>query len=172
MVEIQTISIVFTGLSISLAAFYYISILRSNNEARQRELMYLRFQYNDLEYYKTYTYVMSKNFNTFEEFREHFDPIKKPEAFAKYIFIGTRFQNLGLMLQEGKIDTDLLFKIFPPRGIMQIWEKIYPIEKNTRERFNDPEHYAAFEYLYNEAKKHHPEIQAKLYGYVTRTQLN
>jgi hypothetical protein len=170
MVEIQTISILFAGLSICLAAFYYINILKSNNEARQRELMYLRFQYNDLEYMETFTYVMSKPIKTHEEFREHFDPIEKPEAFAKYIFLGTRYQNLGLMLQEGKIDADLLFKIFTPRTIMQIWEKILPHESETRKRFNDPDHYSAFEYLYNEAKKRHPEIQPKQYGFSTQIQ--
>ena len=169
MVELQTISILFTGLSVSLAAFYYINILRSNNEARQRELMYLRFQYMDLEYMETYTYVMSKTINTHEEFREHFDPVMKPEAFAKYIFLGTRYQNLGMMLQEGKIDADLLFKIYTPRAIMQIWEKIYPHEMETRERFNDPGHYVAFEYLYKEAKKRYPDIQPKQYGFLTQT---
>ena len=100
MVEGELISVLVAVLSISIAASYYFSILRSSNEARQRELMYLRFQYNDLEYMESYTYVMSKQFKTIEEFREHFDPVDKPEAFAKYIYIGTRFQNLGLMLQE------------------------------------------------------------------------
>jgi hypothetical protein len=170
MVEFQTISILFTGLSISIAAFYYISILRSNKEARQRELMYLRFQYNDLTYMETFTYVMSKHFTNLEEFREHFDPVEKPEAFAKYIFLGTRYQNLGLMLQEGKIDPDLLFKIYAPRTIMQIWEKISFMETITRERFNDPSHYAAFEYLYNEAKKRYPDIQTRQYGFASQTQ--
>ena len=170
MVEFQTISILFTGLSVTLAAFYYINILRSNNEARQRELMYLRFQYNDLEYMETFTYVMSKQFKNLEEWMEHFDPIEKPQAFAKYIFLGTRYHNLGLMLQQEKIDPDLMFKIFTPRTIMQIWEKFEVIELNTREAFNDPSHYAPFEYLYNEAKKRYPDIQAKEYGIALRTQ--
>jgi predicted acyl esterase len=38
MVTIETISIVFTGLSISLAAFYYISILRNAQKTQQLQL--------------------------------------------------------------------------------------------------------------------------------------
>ena len=165
MVDYQTISIIFTGLSISLAAFYYINILRGSKEAKQREQMYLRFQYNDLQYMEAYTYVMSKNWTNTEEFRQHFDPIEQPEAFAKYVFIGTRYQNLGLMLRQGNIDPDLIFRIFSPMVVIQIWEKIRDVEVNTRERFNHPTHYEDFEYLYDEAKKRYPEINAMRYGY-------
>ena len=165
MVDYQTLSILFTGLSISLAAFYYISILRSSKEAKQREQMYLRFQYNDLQYMEAYTYVMSKNWTNTEEFRQHFDPVEHPEAFAKYVFIGTRYQNLGLMLRQGNIDPDLMFRIFSQMVIMQIWEKIRDLEIITRERFNNPTHYEDFEYLYNEAKKRYPDINSQVYGY-------
>ncbi|MCW4020706.1 MAG: hypothetical protein NWF14_05720 [Candidatus Bathyarchaeota archaeon] len=38
MVSVETISIVFTGLSVSLAAFYYISTLRNANRMRELTL--------------------------------------------------------------------------------------------------------------------------------------
>ena len=38
MVTVETISIVFTGLSISLAAFYYISTLRNAQRTQQMQL--------------------------------------------------------------------------------------------------------------------------------------
>ena len=165
MVDYQTISIVFTGLSISLAAFYYINVLRSSKDAKQRELMYLRFQYNDLQYMEAYTYVMSKNWTNDGEFRQHFDPVEHPESFAKYVFLGTRFQNLGLMLRQGNIDLDLIFRIFSPMVIIQVWEKIRDHEMGTRERYNHPTHYEDFEYLYNEAKKRYPDITSTIYGF-------
>jgi hypothetical protein len=109
--------------------------------------------------------VMSKNWTNMKEFRQHFDPIEHPEAFAKYVFIGTRYQNLGLMLRQGNIDPDLMFRIFSPMVVIQIWEKIRDVEVNTRKRFNHPTHYEDFEYLYDEAKKRYPEINAMRYGY-------
>jgi hypothetical protein len=169
MVDYQTISIVFTGLSISLAAFYYINILRSSKDAKQRELMYLRFQYNDLQYMEAYTYVMSKKWTNTEEFRKHFDPVEKPEAFAKYVFLGTRFQNLGLMLRQKTVDPDLMFRIFSPMVVIQVWEKFREHEMDTRKRYNHPTHYEDFEYLYNEAKKRFPEINPSIYGYASNT---
>jgi hypothetical protein len=38
MVSVETISIVFTGLSVSLAAFYYISTLRNAQKTQQIQL--------------------------------------------------------------------------------------------------------------------------------------
>jgi hypothetical protein len=120
--------------------------------------MYLRFQIHDLEYTKAFTYLISKDFKTSEEFLEHFNVKENPEAWAYYIYIGIRYNNIGLLLREGLIDPDIVFEIFNPMVIIQLWEKLEPIERETRIRNNHPKHYEAFEYLYNEAKKRYPEI--------------
>ena len=62
MVDFQTISIVFTGLSISIAAFYYINTLRNSRmtqehalETRQAQLyMQLYSFYDNKEFLKDY----------------------------------------------------------------------------------------------------------------------
>ena len=77
---------------------------------------------------------------------------------SKYIFIGTRYQNLGLLLKEKMVEPELLFQVFSPRSIMKFWERFEWHESLLRERANDPDHYEAFEYLYNEAKKRFPDI--------------
>ena len=120
--------------------------------------MYLRFQINDLDYMKAYTYLVSKDFTNNIEFLEHFDIETNPEGWANYIYIGTRYQNIGLLLKEGLIDPDLVFEIFNPMVIIQLWEKIRVVEFETRIRNKHPKHYDAFEYLYDEAKKRFPDI--------------
>ena len=137
---------------------YYMTILRNNQKTTRREQMYLRFQVADMDYVKAYSYIMSKDFTNVEEFLSHFDRENNPEAWANYIFVGTRYHNIGLLLKEGLIDSNIVFEIFNPMVIIQLWEKILPIELETRKRNNHPKHYDAFEYLYNEAKKRYPDI--------------
>jgi hypothetical protein len=145
-----------TGIIVGI--IYYLSILRNQQTTTRREQMYLRFQVANMDYVKAYSYLMSIDFTNLEEFLEHFDRKKNPEAWASYIFVGTRYHNIGLLLKEGLIDPELVFEIFNPMVIIQLWEKILPIEKETRRRNNHPKHYDAFEYLYEEAKKRYPDI--------------
>ncbi len=160
MVEItyQMVLSTLQTVGILVGIFYYIMTLKNTQELRRREQMYLRFQIHDMDYMRAYSYIMSKEFKNNEEFLQHFDMSRNPEEFAYYIYIGTRYQNVGLLLREGKIDPDLVFEIFNPMVIIQLWEKILPVEIDTRLRNNHPDHYSAFEYLYNEAKKRYPEI--------------
>ena len=71
MVTVETISIVFTGLSISLAAFYYISTLRNAEKSRKRELILQRHQSYSLEYTRTFWEMASwTDWETVEEYNE------------------------------------------------------------------------------------------------------
>ena len=159
---IEYLPLVLTGLGLTASIFYYANVLQNQNRERRREQMYLRFQIHDLEYTKAYTYLMSKDFETTEEFLEHFNVKENPEAWANYIYIGIRYNNIGLLLREGLIDPDIVFEIFNPMVIIQLWEKLEPIERGTRIRNNHPKHYEAFEYLYNEAKKRYPDITPRM----------
>ena len=81
MVEVETISIVFTGLSISLAAFYYINTLRNTQvnqdlalETRQAQ-MFLNFyeNYRSQEFRKNYYhYLFVQEWTTRDEFMEKY----------------------------------------------------------------------------------------------------
>ena len=157
MVTVETISIVFTGLSISLAAFYYISTLRNAEKTRQREQIYLRFQSFDLPYMRSVEDVMNQEWKgTFEDWQNH-----SHESRANYNFLTTRYQNVGIMLKENMMDPDLLFQIFNPQFIMNLWEKTENNIRGSREDDNNSTYMAAFEYLYNETKKRYPDIITK-----------
>ena len=158
MVSLEVLALVLTGLGLTASIVYYANIIQNTNKERRKEQMYLRFQIHDLDYTKAYSYLMSKDFTTTEEFLKHFNVKENPEAWAYYIYIGIRYNNIGLLLREGLIDPDIVFDIFNPMVIIQLWEKIAPIEKQTRIRNNHPKHYEAFEYLYNEAKKRYPDL--------------
>jgi len=101
MVDYSTLSIVFTGLSISIAAFYYISTLRNTRrnqeltlraqeqavETRQAQLfmeMYRDFKRSDIQQaYNDIVFVW--NWDNPEDFDEKYGRRNNCEEFHKYI---------------------------------------------------------------------------------------
>ena len=156
MVTLETVLDVIPALSVLIALIYYTRTLRNTEQERRREQILLRHQMHDLPYMESWVQLMGVDFNNHEEFVEK---VRNNTAlFAKYVYVGTRYQNIGLLLKEKMVEPDLLFQVFSPRSIIRFWERFGWHEKILRERANDPEHYEAFEYLYNEAKKRYPDI--------------
>ncbi len=158
MVDTQTVSILFAGMSIAASILYYAQVLRNTGKARQRELIFLRFQSFPLEWSKAWTNVIFNGGNSLEDWQQYFNPTEKPENFADMLFLQTRYQNIGLMLKEDVIDPDLLFNIYQPRSIMVAWEHYEPNIRYRREVTNNPKLLEWFEYLYLEVKKRAPHI--------------
>ena len=162
---IEYLPLVLTGLGLTASIFYYASVLKNAENARQREQIQIRIQSADLQYSRAWTHVMFKKTSTREEWMNVFDPVKDPELFAEMIFIRSRFQNLGAMLREKIIDPDLLFKIYPPNAIMITWEHMKPNIMARRDELNDPTSMSEFEYLYDETKKRFPNLIPKTREY-------
>jgi hypothetical protein len=80
MVSIETISIAFTGISISLAAFYYINMLRNTKknqelqlETRQAQLfMNLYETWRDIQFRKQWLELMNLEWADWEDFTEKY----------------------------------------------------------------------------------------------------
>jgi len=158
---IETIALVLTGLSITASIFYYANIIQNADKARQREQLQIRIQSADLPYTRAWTNVMFKKAPTREEWAKIYNPFTDPDLFADMIFIQSRFQSIGVMLREGFIEPELLFKIYSPHMIMVTWEHYLPNIIFKRKEVNDPNLHSDFEYLYKETKKRFPDIIAK-----------
>ena len=163
MVDYQTISVMFTGLSISLAAFYYISTLR--NSQRNQELS-LKSQENALETRKAQHYMQLLQMVSNEEFLDRALQIEKldiqtyedyvdfrdsgSEDYTKFRSYTIWMNGLGHMLREGLIDRETIASF--GQGIQHIraWQKWSPLFLYLREKGNAPDVMAGFEYLVNE----------------------
>jgi hypothetical protein len=152
---------------------YYITIMRTNQKtrelslkaqeaaekARKREMIMLRSQTYTMEYARAFIeYERMEEWTTVEEFDERYGIRNNPEAFANVIYIRNLFNSAGLMLKEEGVDPELLFQLYAPGAVVSLWEKQLMHVESVRERFNYPELYSGFEYLYNEAKKRFPDI--------------
>jgi hypothetical protein len=170
MVSVETISIVFTGLSVSLAAFYYVSTLRNAQktqrlalESRQTQIfMQVYQQLNSEESFRTFAELMNLECENYDEFLRKYDSSVNPNNFGKRSHIWWSYNTIGVLLHEGLIEPDLVFKLLGPLVVQQ-WKKWSSIIEEIRERENVPENLKMFEYLYGEMRKlreqmNYPEI--------------
>ena len=178
MVTVETVSIVFTGLSISLAAFYYISTLRNAQrnqqltlraqeltlETRQAQLfMQLYDVFMSTDFHKNYWDIIDNwEFSDFEEYMEKYGAKTNLDAFVKRGSVGSYFEGMGVMVKRKLIDASLVDDLISGL-IIRWWEKMEPIMDDAREKMNYPQLAEWTEYLYGEimavAEKQHPELR-------------
>jgi hypothetical protein len=157
---IEYLPLVLTGIGLAASIVYYANIIQNANKARQRDTVFQKLQGFTLEYIKTYVEVASyTDWKTPDEFREKYGRITNPEAYAKYIYINRAYELAGILLMEKMADPELLFKLYPAGAVISIWETFSPYILDQRRLRNNPERNAAFEYLYNEAKRIYPDIR-------------
>ena len=166
MVDAQTISIVFAGLSISIAAFYYISTLRNTRknqeltlETRQAQMyMNIYNQLNKADFIDAWMSFMEMEWNDFDEYlRVYEDPEKNRNLWV----IGMFYEGLGVLVKNNLVPMRLIAETITGMTRMY-WEKFVPIVDDGRREFNLPRWYSESEYLYNELMKYieeHPELK-------------
>jgi hypothetical protein len=134
MVDYQTLSIVFTGLSISIAAFYYISTLRNAQKSRQVQMLLQLIQSRaDHETANRFWRLMRMNWDDFDDYIRKYRPDTNPEVEEGILLTGTwNFYNgLGLILKEGLVNMETMHHVFGSSPIM-VWFKCETIIKGLR----------------------------------------
>ncbi len=172
MVTIETISIVFTGISISLAAYYYINTLR--NTQRNQELA-LKAQEQALEtrqvqmfmnlYQQTFQPSFISAWRSFMGMEwsnyEEFNAMGSDSAMAMWQ-VSVFFEGLGVIVKENVLHIRLVAELLLEMT-RYYWEKMMPvIEMGRKVGEGRPYWYRGSEYLYNELMKYqeeHPELK-------------
>ena len=137
MVTVETVSIVFTGLSISLAAFYYISTLRNAQRTQQLQLetrqaqlfMQIYSQWNSMEMGREYQRIMDSEWTDIDDFLErHYTDIESKTGFRT---VARFFEGIGVLVHRGLIDATFVDDLMSG-ATMRYWEKIAPMIKEWR----------------------------------------
>lgn len=159
MVDIDTLSIVLTGIGLIVAIVYYAQVLRNTSKARQRELIFLRYQGYSKEYVRTY-FEVSKytDWEDAEEWVSKYGKDVNIEADSNWTYMMSIYNIAGLLLKEEEADPELIFQLYPPHVVIRLWELFEPVIQALRARTH-PDHLKPFEFLYGEAKKRYPEIE-------------
>jgi hypothetical protein len=156
---VDYLPLVLTGLGLAASIVYYASVLRNSNKARLREVIFQRAQVYSGFYTEAYAAIRNMNdWNTAEEFHAKYGISVNPDKWSKYMYITRVFNIAGILLQENMADADLIFKLYPPHAVINVWEQFELITQSLRDRVNYPEAYESFEFLYKQAKERYPEI--------------
>ncbi len=160
LVDAQTLTTMFGGIGVGVAAFYYIMMLRSTEKIRRRDLVFQRLQM-PIQFYQAYGELLyARDITSFEVLRTKM--FGKPEEMAKLWYVLNHFNSLGVLVQEGLATPEQIFKQYLPIGMMIIYERFRGEIVNSRYRHepklevHNPDAYMGFELLYREAKRLYP----------------
>jgi hypothetical protein len=140
---LQTIGILLTGLTVSIAAIYYTLTLRYTRrnqelqlETRQTQL-FTQFmeRTSTSEYIETLKEVLSWTWSDFDDFWDKYGEGNIDNWF-KMGAVCAPYEHLGILLKEGMIDPMLVWHW---GGIIrQLWDKFESITMEYRRRFETP----------------------------------
>jgi hypothetical protein len=170
MVDAQTVGVLVTAASVTVAAIYYIFTLRmsQNNmkttlETRQAQLfMDVYNKFSSKEFTDDMNRLLiheAPRYGSYEEFQEKYGYEKNPQYYASLMRMGMTIEGVGVLVKKGLIDVGLVDDLmsFP---IMRFWELTSRFWVEYRVRENFPNVWEFVEYLYNEInpifQKQHP----------------
>jgi len=154
MVDIQTVSFIVAGISVTLAAIYYLINIRINNRARQAMILSsLQSRIDTPEFWERYIDILwVYKEMSYEEYREKV--LKNKEKSAQVMSVISTFYHIGWLVKMKLLDINAVM------GFTFDVVAVYDIVMPHLERFGEelgqpynPGHYPYFTYLYDEIKK-------------------
>jgi len=163
MVDVQTIGVMVTAASVTVAAIYYMFTLRINMKTQQQNVETRQAQLF-LQLYHTYhekdwvaalhNAIYYTDFKGFDDWWENFGP-SNPVKFQSMDLLSHSFEGAGILVRRGLIDPSLVDDLVSEE-FLGYWEKFGPIIKEFRRRDNNPHICENQEYMYNLLKEKHP----------------
>jgi hypothetical protein len=153
MVDLQTLTTMFGGIGVGVAAIYYMLTIRNSEKIRRKDFLFQAQLARTPEYYKMFSQVTKMHdYETEEEWNSKYDE----EQRLQWNYLAQHFNVIGLMFMDGVVPTDTLFRMYPTYAVIRLWEQsekhIVEISKVTNE---NP--FSGLEALYREAKKRNPD---------------
>jgi hypothetical protein len=154
LVDLQTVGVLVTATSVTIAAVYYIFTLRMNMrtqelalkaqqqtlDTRQAQLfMQLADTYIDKGYRTTALEMLSNKWSwtNFDDFLSKYGPDNNPEAWNKFQLQLSHWSQQGILVRDGLISAATLNSWWGWVPVA-IWEKYEPIILEYRGRYESP----------------------------------
>lgn len=159
MVDVQTIGVLVTAVSVSVAAIYYIMTLRVQQanmkttlDTRQAQLL---MQIYDRVSNRDFTRDWAE-INYFWKWNDNNEYWKKYgtnlEEYPKFQNIASTYEGIGVVLENKLVDPKLIYGVLRNNPIL-IWEKFSPPIKEYERWSGEPSVYPGFEFLCKEMNK-------------------
>jgi hypothetical protein len=152
-ITFQTISIVIAATTVVIGVVNSILTSRREEKQRQEQLILQRFQGYGLEYTRSWTEVATTlDWKDVEEFNQKYSRNVNPEFNSKWLYVMATYNLAGISLKRGA-DPDLIFLLYPPIAVVNLWEQYKPVVEDIRKQGNYPLFMEPLEFLSSEAMK-------------------
>jgi hypothetical protein len=147
MVDAQTISIIFAGVSIGIAASYYAMNLREIRRSRRISLSTTVLEpFMTVEGNKLFMELQAMTWDDLDDYLRKYDHKVNPENSAKRLALWNRCHTIGSLYREGLLDLKTLY-VGSGGQINRLWIKFRPIIEMYRGSDYDQRAYEDWEYL-------------------------
>ena len=135
---IEYLPLVLTGLGLTASIFYYTITLRNANKTRETQLiLQIMNKMDDFsELWNHLTYIWT--WTNIDEFWQKYGPENNITDWIKLFRFSAFIENLGVLVNRGSLDADLLDDIFAG-VIIDYWEKYGPVFIDLRARWDMPD---------------------------------
>jgi len=169
MVEItyQMVLSTIQTIGILVGIIYYLFIMRNSQrnqeltlkaqehalETRQAQLfMEIYNEYRNKEFQRNISSIYNIwEWEGYDDFQEKYGRSTNSEAYSSFASVNSYFEGMGLLVQRGYIDPQLVEDLLGG-AIIRYWERIRPLTMERRERRDWPELCEWFEHLYDVIK--------------------
>jgi len=153
MVDIQTIGVILTAASVTVAAIYYITTIGINQRNSRISLTHSIMQTMlSEESQRRWIELMNMEWNDYDDFENKYGSDVNPDNFAKRMSVWLSYDMLGHLLKKNIADAET-FYISGGTVAIFMWEKYKPILYEHRRRYVGADTYSGLEYLAQEMLK-------------------
>ena len=154
MIDIQSILTYLGLVSIPVGVIYHILTLRNQNRTRQAQLfMQLFDKYREKERWRDGWELLQMEWTDVNDFFNRYDSSVDMDNFEKRYSVWSFYDGIGMLLKKGLVDKEMIYYLMGGYGGFWNWEKFKDVIQASRERMNNPDHFAMFEYFGEEMQK-------------------
>lgn len=155
MVSIESILDVVPAVGVIVALVYYALTIRNQTKSRQTQIFMQLYEakYNR-EGLEAYFQLINWQWENYDDYQQKYGPFTHPELAAIMESQISYFEGLGILVQDGMVDIDIVNKI-AGRRINQVWCTFEAVIHGIREMTRGPgsDYAESFESLANEIIK-------------------
>ena len=147
MVDAQTVGVLVTAVSVTVAAIYYIINLRETAKNRRATLTNSIIQpFTTKEFALTWNVFNRMKWDSFDDFQKKYDSRTNPENFALRISFWNLCDSIGYQYRSGLIDIGTIYNV-AGIWIADAWFMFGPVIREYRKLDYPKNIYENFEYL-------------------------
>jgi hypothetical protein len=120
MFDVQTIGVLVTAASVTVAAAYYVINIMNTNKARQLQVtMQIHTQFNNPQFWEDFFSFMEEEWSTVDEYREKYlkNPMREP-----HIMMWATFESVRVLVAKKLIDVSVPYDLFGEM-FFNFWDK-------------------------------------------------